>query len=263
MNHLTALLLGIIQGLTEFLPISSSGHLFILEKFMGLEVSENPFFDIVLHAGTLIALLSYFWKDWVKILKSAFSKRKSISEFLETELGYIVIALIPLVLLGIPMKLIYPSFRNVISVSVLFFLVGLILIIVSIKKFKHSELSKKNAFLIGLAQIFAVLPGVSRSGVTIATGMARGIDKEKSARFSFLIAFPAISAAAIISLLDVTAEYAQQIGITNLLIGFFASFVSSLLCVSFFLKFIRRYSLKIFGIYLIVISIILLTLQLW
>lgn len=263
MGILTAIFLGFIQGLTEFLPISSSGHLFILEEILHLEIADNPFFDVVLHAGTLIALLGYFWKDWLTILKEAYSKRNNLLALASTKFGLIGIALVPLLLFGIPMKIIYPAFRTVTSVSLLFLLIGIILIAVSMKKFKKSPFTLKSAFLIGMAQVFAILPGISRSGITIATGISRGISKDEAARFSFLIAFPAILAATIISVMDVTVVYIQEIGPLNLLIGFAASFISSLFFVAFFLRFIRKYSLAIFGYYLVALSIVLLTYILW
>ena len=126
MNFYIALFLGFVQGLTEFLPISSSGHLFIFEMFLQLDIAENPFFDVVLHAGTLIALLIYFWKEWVAVFKEAYKQKKSFSSLLKTRLGYIGMALVPLVLLGIPMKSAYPLFRDPLWVSIFFLLVGIV-----------------------------------------------------------------------------------------------------------------------------------------
>jgi undecaprenyl-diphosphatase len=258
-----ALLLGIVQGITEFLPISSSGHLFLIEHAFRLEIAENPFFDVVLHSGTLFAILIYFRKDWLALIKDAFRSIKTPSLLKKSELGLLIAGTLPLVFLGFPMKEIYPYFRNVYGVSFFLLAVGIIFLVVSRRKQAESTMSRKNAVIIGLAQVCAILPGISRSGLTIATGMYRGVRKDVVARFTFLLAFPAIAAATLVSMLEVSPEYVSSIGATNITIGFLSSLVASLACIAFFMNFIRKFSLTIFGYYLILVSIVIIIVSLW
>lgn len=263
MHWYIALFLGFLQGLTEFLPISSSGHLYLAEEAMGLHVADNPFFDVMLHAGTLLALGIYFRKDWLQIVKELWHNKLCYKCYQGSFSGLLILGTIPIVVFGYLMKEIYPFFRNPIGVSSLLIVVGIVFLVVSRLPQRATRVTPKSALVMGLFQVIAILPGVSRSGLTMSGGMFMGLTKEVAARFSFLLALPAISAATIVSILDVNMEYVVEIGITNVIIGFVAACISSLLFISFFLRFIRKYSLNIFGIYLIIIGLVILTILLW
>lgn len=258
MDIIQALILGIVQGITEFLPISSSGHLVLGEEILGLKVDELKSFDVVVHVGTLVAIFIYFWKDFVKLLKSLFDKSQKQEHKL---ILYLVLATIPAVLIGLTLEdQIDSMFRNKVAVGIMMAIVGLYFFITEyLSKQKNSKITLPKAILIGIAQAVALIPGVSRSGSTIATGVLLGIDRVKAARFSFLLGSIAITGAGILTGVKVVKDNLFIPDTSILLVGFFASVISGLLSVAFLMKFLKKYPLWIFSIYLFIIAVLALT----
>ncbi len=253
MNIFQSFLLGSLQGFTEFLPISSSGHLVLVEHLFKLDVTSLLSFDVIVHAGTLLAIVFYFWRTWTQIVVEIFTrgnwKNKMVTK--------LIVATIPAVIFALVFKdLIEQYFRGTQPVFISLLLTGLLLTAGEIFGKKRSEnISYTQVIIMGLLQAVAVLPGISRSGSTITGGLLSGLTRETAARFSFLMAVPAIAGALVFTLKEslgggmVLPE--SRIAIT----GFLSSFLVSLLCIHYFLKFIRKYPLYIFSIYLAIVGI--------
>lgn len=271
MNFIQAILMGIVQGLSEFLPISSSAHLVFTSNFYKViknipivqSSNEEVFFDIMVHLGTLIAVLIFFRKDIMNILKAMWHalKNKDWSDK-EAKLGlYICVGTIITIVLALPIneiaeKLVY---RPAI-VGGLLFITGFTLLY---SEYKSKKLEKKTdnvdlktSILIGLAQGLAALPGFSRSGWTIATGLFCGLDRITSARYSFLLSIPIILGASMVYPL-VKIDVAEAVGYnwSAIIAGTVVSGITGYLCIKYFMKFISKFSLAIFGYYCIIAGI--------
>lgn len=255
-----ALILGIVQGLTEFLPISSSGHLNVFPWIFNWEtISES--FDVALHLGTLLAILIYFYKDWINLIKGGFNKIIKKEDSTEGKMfWYIVIATIPAGILSLILdKIMEKVVGNNINlemgiIATALIVMGIILYIID-KKCKsetnYENINQKQSLLVGISQaIAAAIPGVSRSGITMTTARALKIDRESAAKFSFLLAAPIVAAAVIF---DIT-NFAFTI---PFFIGIFASFLVGLLVIKFLMNYLKKGSFKIFAIYRIVFGIII------
>ena len=271
MNFIQAILMGIVQGLSEFLPISSSAHLVFTSNFYkvfkGIEIVQNSneevFFDIMLHLGTLIAVLIFFRKDVINILKAMLQalKTKNWSNT-EAKLGlFIVLGTFVTIALALPInevaeKLVYsPSI-----VGMLLFITGFTLLYSEYKsnkiEEKKQELNLKTSILIGLAQGLAALPGFSRSGWTIATGLFCGLDRITAARYSFLLSIPIILGASMVyPLVKIDIHEALQYNWEAIIAGTLVSAVVGYICIKYFMKFISKFSLAIFGYYCIIAGI--------
>lgn len=272
MNFIQAILMGIVQGLSEFLPISSSAHLVFTSNFYkvfkGIEIvqqsNEEVFFDIMVHLGTLIAVLIFFRKDVVKILKAMFNaiKTKDWSNK-EAKLGlFIMLGTIVTICLALPInevaeKLVYsPAI-----VGGLLFITGFVLL-GSEYMSKHFTAKKENVDLktsifIGLAQGLAALPGFSRSGWTIATGLFFGLDRITAARYSFLLSIPIILGASMVyPLVKIDIHEALQYNWSAIMAGTIVSAITGYICIKYFMKFISKFSLAVFGYYCIIMGII-------
>ena len=268
MNFIQAILMGIVQGLSEFLPISSSAHLVFTSNFYkvfkGIEIvqtsNEEVFFDIMAHLGTLIAVLIFFRKDIMNILKAMWHalKTKDWSNN-EAKLGlFIILGTIVTVALALPInevaeKLVYaPSI-----VGILLFITGFTLLYSEYKskkiEEKKSEMDLKTSIFIGLAQGLAALPGFSRSGWTIATGLFCGLDRITAARYSFLLSIPIILGASMVyPLVKIDIHEAMQYNWEAITAGTIVSAVVGYVCIKYFMKFISKFSLAIFGYYCII-----------
>lgn len=269
MNICQSLILGTLQGITEFLPISSSGHLVIVEHFFKLNVDTLQSFDVLLHLGTLLAILVYFWRDVLEMIKAffgfIFGKRRFKDPFVQLVL-FVIIGTIPAVIAGFLLKdWIENTFRNISYVAIFMMVVGLVFLIGEFVYKKYS--SHKNsvdtwwrALVIGVVQAIALLPGVSRSGSTIVAGLFQGVERSAAARFSFLLGIPAILGAVVLTAIKIPAgEYASMpIGAYSL--GFLASFIFGLLSVWFLMKFLKKHSLIVFAIYLLALGEVILLL---
>lgn len=271
MDFIQAILMGIVQGLSEFLPISSSAHLVFTSNFYkvfkGIEIvqssNEEVFFDIMLHLGTLIAVLIFFRKDVINILKAMLQalKTKNWSNT-EAKLGlFIVLGTFVTIALALPInevaeKLVYaPSI-----VGILLFITGFTLLYSEYKsnkiEEKKQELNLKTSILIGLAQGLAALPGFSRSGWTIATGLFCGLDRITAARYSFLLSIPIILGASMVyPLVKIDIHEALQYNWEAIIAGTLVSAVVGYICIKYFMKFISKFSLAIFGYYCIIAGI--------
>jgi undecaprenyl-diphosphatase len=241
MDVLQAVLLGIVQGITEWLPISSSGHLAIVQDLLKIEVPV--LFDILLHVGTLLAVLLVFRKDIINILK-AVAKLDFKSE--DGKLAVlIVIATIPTAIIGFFFKKLFESsFSSLSIVGAALIATGCFLFICERWPGKK-ELGTKEAVLMGIAQGMRI-PGLSRSGTTIGTGLLAGVDKEKVAKFSFLISIPEIIGAAI---LDFKKADISSVGILPYIVGFAVAAIVGYLAILFLLDVIRKQKLHWFAIY--------------
>lgn len=271
MNFIQAILMGIVQGLSEFLPISSSAHLVFTSNFYkvakGIEIiqhsNEEVFFDIMVHLGTLVAVLIFFRKDIFEIIKALFEAIKTNNwSNLNARIGlYIISGTILTLLLAIPLnkiaeKLVFsPSI-----VGVLLFITGFVLLGSEYmsKNFvaKKENVDLKTSILIGLAQGLAALPGFSRSGWTIATGLFFGLDRLTAARYSFLLSIPIILGASMIyPLVKIDIKEALTYNWVAIISGTIVSGIVGYLCIKYFMKFISKFSLGIFGWYCILAGI--------
>jgi len=274
LNILEAILLGILQGITEFLPISSTGHLTLAGKFMNLISSENPeqwtAFIAVIQLGTLLAVLIYFWNDIISIINSffrqnIFSRKKFSEQELDSRLGWlIIIGTIPVVIIGLLFKdIIEGSLTKnlyVISGS----LIGLAIILAIAEKtakFKKEikDISVADSFLIGVAQSFALIPGSSRSGTTITGGLFVGLNRETAARFSFLLSIPAVFASGLLELYE-ALEFLNASMTINIVISTLFSAVSGYAAIDFLLKYLKKNSTFVFIYYRILLGAVILTL---
>ena len=257
MSWWEALILGIVQGLTEFLPVSSSGHLEIGQALLGTAGEENLTFAVVVHAATVLATIVVLWKEIAQLFRGTFCTLEWNYE--KNYVAMIVVSMIPVFIVGM-------FFKD--EVEALFgnglLLVGICLIITAVLLYLSEWLSKRlaakgktghdvtyrDAFVIGLAQACAVLPGLSRSGTTIATGLLCGVKKESVAQFSFLMVLAPILGEAFLDLLDLLqGEMVSTLGWLPLTVGFLAAFVTGCLACKFMLQIVRKQKLVYFAIY--------------
>lgn len=260
MTEIQALILGVIQGLTEFLPVSSSGHLKIFPWIFNWNVPES--FDVALHVGTLLAICIFFFKDWIKLITSGFKKVFKKEDSVEGKMfWYLVIATIPagilsLVLDEISDRIIGDNINLEMGlIAVALIVMGIILYIVDKKsesKVKYEEMNLFQSILIGISQAFAAaFPGVSRSGITMTVARGLKIDRESAAKFSFLLATPITFAAALVDIKNFVFNIPFFMGV-------FASFIVGLLIIKFLLDYLRKGSFKVFAIYRIIFGVIIL-----
>lgn len=265
-----SLILGIIQGLAEFLPISSSGHLAILHKAVKFDTGSNLFFDVILHLGTLFAIFVYFRKDIFGILislKKVFAKWRNGSNLksqYENDkdfrlFTFIFFGSIPTAVIGIIFKDYFEDFaKNITYVGIALLFTAFMLLLFELKKKATKTITKMtilDSFIIGTIQGIAIIPGISRSGSTISTAKILGIDKEVAARYSFLLSIPAVGGAFLLELKDALSS-GIQIDFLTVTIGFVASFVVGILSLKFLVWLIKKASLKIFVAYCSIIGIL-------
>lgn len=274
MSIIEAIILGIIQGITEFLPISSTGHLTLAGKFMGLISDKNPehwtSFIAVIQLGTMLSILIYFWKDLWSISKEFlldnFQKRVKYSEqTLNSKLGWMIIAgTIPIVVIGLLFKdAIEGAFtKNLYVISWSLIILAIILAIAEkTAKFKKDikDITLFDSIMIGIAQVFALIPGSSRSGTTITGGLFLGLKRDVAARFSFLLSVPAVLASGLLQLYE-SFKYINYDLTINLIAATFFAAVSGYIAIDFLLKFLKKNSTFVFIFYRIILGIIILTL---
>lgn len=251
-----AIILGIIQGIAEWLPISSSGHLVIAQTFFGLQ--NLIVFDILLHIATLIVVFIVFRKEIFAILKAVI-KFDFKSEYGRLGL-YIILGSIPTGIIGILFHDVFEKmFSNLGAVAVALFITGILLISTKVRKTSTKDLDAKNALLIGLVQGFAIVPGISRSGSTISTGILAGIDKEKTARFSFLLSVPAILGASLLEFKTLGKNGLTGIKWMSIIFGMFFAAIVGYVALKILLKIIKSDKFYLFGYYCVGLSLILLS----
>lgn len=271
-----AFILGLIQGLAEFLPISSSGHLKIFPWFFGWE-TPGLVFDTSLHLGTALALLIFFYKDFLAIARGFFapaSFAKETEAHSQRMLGfYILIGMLPAGLLGLKFDKTIEAFfpeplgaSHALIIAGLLAFFGLILYVVDKINSRAYDLSMMNwqrALLVGLFQILALLPGVSRSGITMTAGMLSGLTRESAARFSFLVGAPITFAAGVYKLKDLLHVTFSTELVLYFVIGFLASGISGYLCIKYFLKFLQSHSVGVFTVYRLAFALLIVLVAVW
>lgn len=256
-------ILGIVQGIAEFLPISSSAHLIIFRHIFGIGdgIHENVALclDIALHLGTLLAIGIYFFKDFIQMIIKGFTK--GIHDKEGKILWFLVFATIPAAIVGVLFEdLIENAIRsNYILIALALAIMGIIIYFADkISKQTNSieKMSLKEAVIIGCAQVFALIPGFSRSGTTIAAARTLKLNREDAAKFSFYLSAPVVLGAVTLHLLK--SETWQVIGAnTNIfIIGILVAFIAGLLCIEFLLKYLRKHDFKIFMWYRIILALI-------
>lgn len=259
MSWLEALILGIVQGLTEFLPVSSSGHLEIGHALLGTSGEENLLFAVVVHTATVLATLVVLWREVVQLFNGTFTTWKWNRE--KDYVAKILVSMIPVFIVGMFFKEQVESFfgNGLLLVGVCLLITACLLALSEwLQKHRRSvghEVTYKDAIIIGIAQACAVLPGLSRSGTTIATGLLCGVKKESVAQFSFLMVLIPILGEALLDLLKLLhGELATELGIAPALIGFVAAFVTGCLACRFMIEIVRRQRLIWFAIYCAIIG---------
>lgn len=253
MEIFQAIILGIVQGITEFLPISSDGHLILARAIFRFR-DQGLGFDIFLHLGALVAIITYFWRDWLKILREI---KKS------TILWKIILAIIPATIAGVFLENVIAGYFRSLLWTALFFILCAVFYIFA--ELWHKKLEKNNslekvswfdALLIGIAQIFALLPGISRSGATITTGMLCKLKRDEAAKFSFLMGTIIIAGAGFLGLIKGEVFQIQGASWLELLVGFISASVTGYFAIRFLMNFLKKHTFYGFAIYMAVIGLI-------
>lgn len=230
--------LGILQGLTEFLPVSSSGHLVLVQSLIPGFFQPGILLDVILHFGTLLAVLVFFWKDLFKL---------SFRYYL-----YLALATIPAVVVGFLIKdkadLLFGSIR-VVGISLM--VTGIINLLTHKSKIGDKSLGLKNTFLVGIAQAIAIIPGISRSGSTIFAGVKQGISPREAARFSFLLSAPAIIGA---NVLEIFSLGSVKVDVPVYLVGFVCAFLAGLIAIKLVIGFLEKKKFLVFAIYCLIVG---------
>ena len=265
MNLIQAIIMGLMQGLTEFLPVSSSGHLvltsslykFFTHKDFVTGGNEEVVFDIILHLGTLLAVILFFKDDITKITKAFFNActKKDFSDPEAKLAVFILIGTFFTILVAYPLKVVSESLINLpYIVGIFIFITGCILYLgewaaekIATKK---DKVDLKTAIILGVAQGLASIPGISRSGSTISTGIFLGLDRVACARYSFLLSLPIIVGASIFyPILELDLHEFLNFNWISFAVGFIVSFISGYFCIKYFLQFLGKHSMKVFAYY--------------
>lgn len=263
MSLLEAILIGIIQGATEFLPISSDGHLVLVPAILGLQQPDLVLIGLV-HAGTLLAIVAYFWRDIVTILRAVLGglARRRPFDDANARLGYfMVLGSIPAAIVGLLAMDFFEEQFGSPTVAALGLLVTAAFLIVGERLRRGTKpldrLTWVDTLIIGSFQVLALLPGVSRSGTTIAAGLGRGLDRPTAARFSFLVGLPAIAGAGLLSIIDIFSAHGS-LPATHYLAAFVTAAAVGYLCIAFLLNWVKRHTLYPFAVYCIAFGVLFL-----
>lgn len=258
MEILRSIIIGGIQGISEFFPISSSGHLVLIPyifkwNYQGLS------FDVALHFGTVLAIIAFFWREWIDIIKSAFTKKQSSFNFPKNIFWQIVVASIPAAIFGLLVnKIVEKYFHSPILIAINLIVFGVILWLAD--KFAQKKIEIKNikypaSFIVGCAQALALVPGVSRSGITMTASRYLGLDRESATKFSFLLATPAMLGAFLLEFKDIRGNDLNPIFI----FGTIASTIFGFLAIKYLLQYLKNHDYKIFVWYRIIIALVVMT----
>lgn len=257
MEWFQALILGIVQGLSEFLPISSSGHLELGKVILDLDEAarNNITFTVVVHGATVLSTIVVFWKDIINLFSGFFKFQWNESSKYVVK---IIISIIPVGIVGLFFKEQVESFftGNLLLVGSMLLITTALLAFTYYAKQKEKEISFKDSFLIGLAQAFAVMPGISRSGSTIAIGLLLGNKKEQIAKFSFLMVLIPIIGANVKDLIGGEFTNDSSIGVIPLIVGFVSAFVTGWLACTWMVNIVKRGKLIYFAIYTFIVAIV-------
>lgn len=270
-GYLQAIIMGLVQGLTEFLPVSSSGHLVLSKFILGANLDTSALYEVLLHVGTLAAVFAFYWKDVVSLIREALLlirdcvlfavKRKKIALYPERKMVLmILLASIPTAVLGLLMeKFLEDLFlSSLVAVGFALLATGTFLMCIRRMPQGHKQLAqmkKRDAIAIGIVQGIATIPGISRSGSTVTAGLFCGLDKEFAFRFSFLMSIPAILGAAVLKLLDVdSADLAANIG--PYLAGMVIAALVGYICIRWLKNLIQKDRFHYFGYYCLAVGLI-------
>ncbi len=260
-----AILLALLQGLTEFLPISSSAHLALCPWLLGWE-DQGLTFDIALHLGTLLAVLVYFSRDWFFIILRGFGvQSEKAPAYVNANPGllwHLAAATVPVGVVGLLLKdMVETVFRSPYYIGFMLMAVGLLIGYADRRGTRDKQIgsmSFADTLTVGIAQALAVIPGTSRSGITIATALLRNLDRESAARFSFLLSTPAIGGAAAKALYDMLKDGGIGAGMaTPFAVGILVSAITGILVIAFFLRYLRRNTLRFFVLYRVIFGIMI------
>ncbi len=261
MTIIQSIILGIVQGLTELLPISSSAHLFLIPWIFNWNIPES--FDVALHFGTLLAIGIFFFKDWIELIIGGYKMIVKKEKSTEGKMfWYIVIATIPGGIIGFVLdKYAESILTKPLIIAIALIVMGVILYLVdkyAKKETEYKDMTFKQTFLIGLSQALAFIPGVSRSGITMTAGRALGVKREAVAKYSFMLSAPIVLAATIFKLKDFIEYFliADISGIIAFAMGVIMSFIVGIMVIKFLLDYLKKGSFKIFAIYRIIIGIV-------
>ena len=255
MDFIQAILLAIIQGLTEFLPVSSSAHLILFSKVIGWD-DQGLLFDVALHCGTLLAVLLYFRNDLRKMIEQPIKNPEK--DIMQSDLLILIIATIPVVIVGgLFNDLIEENLRSSNIIAITSILFGLLLFAADKIDSGGNQLTLRIGILIGLAQILALIPGVSRSGITITMGLFMGLGRIESAKFSFLLAIPVIIAASILQIYELYLIGFTNFILINVISGLIISFIIAYYTIHWFLSFVMKIGMLPFVIYRILLGFLI------
>lgn len=269
MTIFQAFILGVIQGLTELLPISSSAHLNLIPWVFGWNIPDS--FDVALHFGTLLSILLYFYKDWIELIKEAFGSTNGDGlSWLKVNFGarpqksrmfwYIVCATIPGGIIGFLLDhAIGDNLANMpVLIAIMLIVMGVVLYLVDKKALANTEYENMNfiqTFIIGLSQAVAFIPGVSRSGITMTIGRLMGVSREGTARYSFMLSTPIVLAACLYKAKDFVLDVPFAVGVvTSMIVG--------VIVIKFLLEFLKKSDFKVFAVYRVVVGVMIILLYL-
>ena len=263
-----ALVLGLVQGLTEFLPISSSGHLILVPYLLGW---TDPFikslaFSVMLHMGTLVALLAYFWRDWARLVPAGVAAlgERSFAGDADRRLAWLIAATLPpAVLLGVLLSDFFAEQVRRPLLVALMLVIGAAILWLADRLGRKTDgidrLGFRGAFGIGCAQALALVPGISRSGISISAGLGLGLSREEATRFSFLMATPVVAGAGLFELRKLlTGDVAGDVDAAAVAVGFAAAAVSGLAAIHVLLRFVRTHSMAAFVVYRLLLAALVL-----
>lgn len=264
MEFIDSFLLGLIQGLTEFLPISSSGHLVLGRAFLSSELSKGITFEVVVHFGTLCSILIYYRDELLGIINSLFELAKNPRELQQRRQvdpniklsEYILLSMIPAVIVGFTLKdYIEDVFLNPFMVSIMLLVTGTLLFATKFRDHFPNHITAGNSFGIGLAQAFAILPGISRSGSTISLGLYLGVKREEVANFSFLMVIPVIAGAMAMQIKEMMEMGIQYNAVLDLTIGFFTAFISGYFALKYLIVMLKTKGIHPFAYYCWIVGV--------
>ena len=254
MNNFEAFILGLVQGLTEFLPVSSSGHLEI-GKFLFGNLQESLNFTVAVHGATVLSIVVVFWKDIVALLRGLFAFRKNEETIYLLKL---LLSAVPVGILGVLFKDDIEALFNgrIHFVGTMLIATGILLFVTTLIPVGKRKISWLDALIIGIAQAIAVLPGISRSGSTIVTGLLLGNDRTEAARFSFLMVLLPVIGTNFIEIYSGDFSSKNPVGTLPLMIGFITAFISGLFACKWMLSVVRKGKLFYFAIYCVIVGLV-------
>jgi undecaprenyl-diphosphatase len=271
MSFIDALILGLLQGLTEFLPVSSSGHLVLGQEVLGVIQSDNITFEVFVHFGTLFSILAIFWRDVWQIFSNLFQglRRPSAIPVLLREnehfrlAALIVVGSIPAAIIGFTFKpYVEKAFSDVNLVGVMLIFTGLVLYLTKLARPKPGKnVGWGTAVFIGFAQAIAIMPGISRAGMTISAGLFAGVAREEAARFSFLLALPAIFGATLLESFEIYSQPIETDFLIALIVGTVAAFIAGYVAIRTIFFVLKRDKFSYFSFYCLTVGLIVIVLS--